>query len=114
MAGLLFRIDNEVMTGMTKPSKTSSLRTWNIPSGSKVNVEPGKPSDMFFISQNIQIRLNEILLKRKKSNLSFSSTLYEEHLSKLWDKNSLREKLYRIIKDGIAHCRFSEFMEKSY
>ena len=66
MAGLLFRIDNEVMTGMTKPSKTSSLRTWNIPSGRKVNVEPGNASDMFFYQSKYTNTTKRDFVKEKE------------------------------------------------
>ena len=37
VTGMLFRIENAVQTGLTTPSKTSALWTWNIPKGQRVD-----------------------------------------------------------------------------
>ena len=44
VAGMLFRIEAAVITGITKPMCTSQLSEWVIPS-KKTNVDPGKLSD---------------------------------------------------------------------
>ena len=49
VADMLFRIEAAVITGITKPTCTSQLSEWVIPS-KKTNVDPGKLSD--FVIRN--------------------------------------------------------------
>ena len=45
---MLFRIDNAVQTGLTTPSKTSVLCTWNIPKSQRVDTTVKPVRDLDF------------------------------------------------------------------
>ena len=47
VAGLLFRVESAVMSGITKPSCTDRLAKWNVPS-TKTQVSPGPVSSVVF------------------------------------------------------------------
>ena len=48
VTGMLFRIENAVQTGLTTPSKTSVLCTWNIPKGQRVDTTVKPVRDLVF------------------------------------------------------------------
>ena len=48
VTGMLFRFENAVQTGLTTPSKTSVLCTWNIPKGQRVNTTVKPVRDLVF------------------------------------------------------------------
>ena len=97
---------------MTKTSKTSRLCTWNVPSGSKVNVQPIPAAEMTFKQSHYTSVTSRDFEKEKESFLSFSTTLHESQCLELADESKLRERLYSVIKDDILTSRFTELMEK--
>ena len=111
VAGILFRIDNAVITGMTKPSQTSLPRAYNIPKGLKIDIDPEMASNMIFYTARYTSTTKRDFAKEKSEYLEFSTTLYDEHLAELSDKDSLRKKLYDRIKGAVPCSRFSELME---
>ena len=46
IAGVLFRMEHAVKTGLTRPASTSQSCKWNVPS-KKNNIKTGKVSDLF-------------------------------------------------------------------
>ena len=48
VVAMLFRIEHAVIFNLTKPTSTSKLCTWNVPSGSKVDVAPKRIKDICF------------------------------------------------------------------
>ena len=45
---MLFRIEHALRFNLTKPTSTSKLCTWNVPSGSKVDMVPKRIKDVCF------------------------------------------------------------------
>ena len=111
VVALLFRVDNAVVTGMTKLSKTSKLCTWNVPSGAKVNVQPTQVSEMTFKQGHYTSASDRNFEKEKEGFLTFAPSLYDEHISELNNESTFRNKLYLSIKDEIKTSRFAELME---
>ena len=111
VVGMLFRIENAVTTGMTKPSQTSRLCKWNVPTGSKVNVEPCEVSKMVFTQSHYTNVSDRNRKFEKQEYLLFSTTLHENHVKEIEDENGFRKKFYNEIKDAISTSRLSELME---
>ena len=112
VAGLLFRVDSAVMKGLTKPSKTSTLSTWNVPSGSKVDVEPTEASKMVFQKCHYTSASNRDFVKEKDAYLKFNPTLHSQEVKMLEDIQGGRKRFYDEIKDIVPTSRFSELMEE--
>ena len=65
VAGLLFRVDMAVMKGLTKPSKTSVLSDWNVPSAQKLTWSRLKCQKWYSKNLTILVSQIEIWLKKK-------------------------------------------------
>ena len=111
VVGFLFRIENAVTTGVTKPSKTSKLCNWNVPSGTKVRLDATLSRDMVFHKHHYTKVSSRDLAEEKKEYLAFSASLYEEHLQQLKNEDELRKSLYESLKAEIPTARISEIME---
>ena len=115
VAGMLFRIEAAVITGITKPTCTSQLSEWVIPS-KKTNVDPGKLSDFVIRKDHYRKKAaaptKEIQLESAQKRLKFSpmSTKQEQYLQQA---SQVRDHFYQAIKGIVPGSCFSEFMEKS-
>ena len=77
-----FRVESFVVIRKSKPSQTSQLCTWNVPTGTKVDITPLSAQEMMFQNQHYA-RLNERdLQKDKESHWSFLR-LYTRHKKQL-------------------------------
>ena len=108
----LFRVESFVVTGKVKPSHTSQLCKWNVPSGTKVDITPLPAQEMMFQNQHY-VRVNEHdLQKDKESYMKFSTTLHSPQNAAVSDAKNLWGKFYMAIKDDIKSSRLGELIEK--
>ena len=112
---MFLRIEAAVITGITKPTCTSQLSEWVIPS-KKTNVDPGKLSDFVirkdYYRKKAAAPTKEIQLESAQKRLKFSpmSAKQEQYLQQA---SQVRDDFYHAIKGIVPGSCFSEFMEKS-
>ena len=69
VTGMLFRIENAIQTGLTTPSKSSVLCTWNIPKGQIVDTTVKPVRDLVFEkSVNTKPKFKSVKLAMIKKN----------------------------------------------
>ena len=111
---MLFRIEAVVITGVTKPTCTSRLSEWVIPS-KNCDLEPGRISSMLIkkdhykkkaIAPSKSALIETANKKRKFSTMSAS----QEHYLQQPDK--VRSDFYEKIKNIVPRSTFAEFMQK--
>ena len=109
---MLFRVEHAVRYNLTKPTSTSKLCSWNVPTGTKVDIKPKKIRDIFFDkAQYMKDDANkEKITENKKKFLDFSAS-WPSNVRKLENKFSTRKELYDIIKDDIHKSCLWEVME---
>ena len=108
---MLLRIENAVQTGLTTPSKTSVLCTWNIPKGQRVDTAVKPVRDLVFeISVYTKPKSKSVKLKNdKKEYLDFSPAVTNQE--KLKDKENLRNSLFTILGKDIPLSCFALSMK---
>lgn len=107
---MLFRIENAVVTGATKPSKTSQKCTWTVPSGTKVDLTALPATQITWQKTHYTKEKQKDLKVEQDAYLSFSASLHESHLAQLHDKEKLREKLFKSMKNELGTSRISELI----
>ena len=98
---MLFCIENAVQTGLTTPSKTSVLCTWNIPKGQRVDTSVKPVWDLVF-EKSVYTKPKSKSVKLandKKEYLEFSPTVTNQE--KLKDKENLSNSLFKLLKKDI-------------
>ena len=101
---MLFRFENAVQTGLTTPSKTSALCTWNIPKGQRVDTTV-KPVLGFEKSVYTKPKSKSVKLANdKKEYLDFSPAMTNQE--KLKDKENLRNSLFTLLEKNIPSSCF--------
>ena len=73
ITAFLFRVESFVVTGKTKPSQTSQLCKWNVPTGTKVDITPMPAQEMMFQNQHYARVNDRDLQKDKESYMKFST-----------------------------------------
>ena len=103
---MLFCIENAVQTGLTTPSKTSVLFTWNIPKGQRVDTSVKPVWDLVF-EKSVYTKPKSKSVKLandKKEYLEFSPTVTNQE--KLKDKENLSNSLFKLLKKDIPSSCF--------
>ena len=103
---MLFCIENAVQTGLTTPSKTSVLCTWNIPKGQRVDTSVKPVWDLVF-EKSVYTKPKSKSVKLandKKEYLEFSPTVTNQE--KLKDKENLSNSLFKLLKKDIPSSCF--------
>jgi len=108
----LFRIESAVIKGLTKPSKTSLLFTWNVPKGAKVDLKYGPIKNLTFQKDHYLKFSSRDLRNESESFRSFQGSLHQEHIADLSDSKKLRDQLYVKLKEHISHSRIAEIIEE--
>ena len=113
VAGLLFRVESAVMSGITKPSCTDRLAKWNVPS-TKTQVSPGPVSSVVFKKDHYRT-LASINRTRQEKNvkgrLTFSPLSAEQELY-VQDESKVRKDIMNIVKLHAPKSCFAELMEE--
>ena len=113
VAGMLFRIEAAVITGVTNPTCTSRLSEWVVPS-SKANVQPGRMSDMVVIKDHYKKKATSLSKDAKsetmKKKLQFNPAS-EGQSDYLKQSSKVRSDFYDKIKGLVPGSCFEEFME---
>ena len=109
VAGLLFRVEAAVLIGVTHPTCTSMLASWNVPSKKK-QINPGRIKDFLFKSESYTKNSLELdtadKLKKKAERRTFL-TMSNSQFTHLNDKNST---LFEAIADIVSRSCFVELM----
>ena len=106
VTGMLFRIENTVQTGLTTPSKTSVLCTWNIPKDQRVDTTVKPPRDLVF-EKSVYTKPKSKSVKLandKKEYLDFSPAVKNQE--KLKDKENLKNSLFTLLEKDISSSCF--------
>ena len=106
-----FKIESAVATGATNPSKTSQLCTWNVPSGSKVNVKPKAIEELTFTKCTYTSGKENNAQDAKEKFMAYLPSLYESHSTELDDKSDIRADLYSILSYDIRTSCLAENIE---
>ena len=94
VAGLLFTVEAVVLTGVTHPTCTSMLASWNLPSKKK-QIFPGRIKDSLFKSESYTKKSLELdtvdRLKKKAERLTFLTISNSQftHFKKKKKKNAM-------------------------
>ena len=110
---MLFRVEAAVSTGATKPSCTSLLAKWNVPTGSKTKLRHKPISDMVFHTheyRNAGDGTGELIAAANQRFKDF--TAYTDTQARfLKNKTAVRQMFYDTLKDSLPHSCFIEMME---
>uniref|UniRef100_A0A7M5VBF9 YqaJ viral recombinase domain-containing protein n=2 Tax=Clytia hemisphaerica TaxID=252671 RepID=A0A7M5VBF9_9CNID len=112
LIGMLFKIENAVTKGLTKPSKTSQKSTWNDRSRGRANLVFGPVEEVVFQKSHYLSESDRDLREEAKGFRAFEGSLYKQHKEELKDSNKLRDRLFQCLKPDIPNSRFAEFMEE--
>ena len=112
IAGLLFRIKTAVLIGVTHPTCTSILASWNIPS-KKTTITPGPVKNFLFKTETYSSKSletdNSDKIKRKLERQIFL-TMPESQAAKSKDKKIVRQELLERISNVLLKSCFVELM----
>ena len=113
VAGMLFRIESAVLTGVAHPTCTSIPSKWIIPKGKKT-IEPGRLSSFVFTLETYQSKsilpTSDERHEVSKKKLDFQ-VMSNTQKSKLEDIDNARITVYNIVKESVPKCCFVEFVE---
>ena len=109
---MLFRIEHAVRHNLTKPTSTSRLCSWNVPSGSSIDKNPQLIKDIFFDQAKYMKdeESKQALIQSKRKLFEFSPS-YPSKIQKLENKTKIRNELYNILKEDIHGSCLWETME---
>ena len=110
---MMFRIEAAVSTGVTKPSCTSLLSKWNVPTGSRTVLVHRPISEMVF-TQHDYTSSNNKGKRQEEAKKKFSQFLTCDKKQEEFLKNTniARNFLYQQIKDIAPQSCFVEMVEK--
>ena len=109
---MLFRLEHAVRYNLTKPTSTSMLCSWNVPSGAKVDTKPKRIKDIFFDkAQYMKDAENKKKLTENKRKFLDFSPSWPSKVQELENTSSTRKKLYNLIKDDIHGSCLWEVIE---
>ena len=110
---MLFRVEAAVSTGATKPSSTSLLAKWNVPTGSKTILIHKPISELVFHRhecRNAGDGTGEKIAASKERFKDFNSYTTTQ-ASFLKNRNAVRTLLYETFKDSLPQSCFVEMIE---
>ena len=108
VTAMLFRVEAAVSSGITKPTCTSKLSAWNVPAATKslLSIKP--------ISEPSVVKAS--YRKRKGTSENEPNYIAHKHFSpyetkEIENPESMRQKIYGLVKDHVPQSRFVEIME---
>ena len=112
VTAMLFRVEAAVISGATKPSSTSMLACWNVPTGCKTKLVHKPIVDMTFTKHHYKSG-EHISKKIASSNKCYQNynVAGREKSQILQNENLLRESLYNALKEDACDSCFIELME---
>ena len=111
VTAMLFRVEAAVRSGATKPSSTSMLACWNVPTGCKTTLVHKPLADMTFHKHHCKKR------KTNAQNIECNNDYYKsfnvtgEYETFLQNPKEHRSFLYNTLKDDASRSCFMEVME---
>ncbi|KAL5021765.1 hypothetical protein ScPMuIL_000920 [Solemya velum] len=109
IAGMLFRVEAAVKTGMTKPTCTSQISTWNVPS-KKITMKPLRVSDASWTKDHYKktgsSRKPSLDAKKSFTPLTKQQQQFAENVV------DLRKKVLGAVKKGAPNSCFVQLIEK--
>lgn len=110
VVAMLFRVEYAVRHGLTKPTSTSTLCYWNVPSGVKINLQPTKFKELYFDKSQYLKGKKQQAIDNKKKFLQFSPS-WDNTRNKLQNKKTTRDAVYKTIKNDIHGSCLWEILE---
>ena len=108
---LLFRVEAAVRIGATKPSSTSLLSKWNVPTGTKSKISHTPIADMVFnkyqYNKSKSSKSKIANANEKYKTFQFSSPQKSTYLQ---NKKEVRLNLFQKLKDASSDSCFVEIM----
>ena len=111
VTAMLFRIEAAVSSGVTKPTCTSRLAAWNVPSGSKTVLDMKPICELEFLKHTYRKRANVEETQQNRTIYNAFSPSYESDLKKISSGGIIRQKIYEAFKDCASTSRFVELIE---
>ena len=113
VAGLLFRIESAVMSGITSTTCTDKLAQWVIPKRKQLQLKPCPASDMIFKKDHYSKRTAQ---KEKEENQKVVSKrkytpLTEEQVNLVRNGDHCRHIVYKAIGEHAQSSVFAAFMK---
>ena len=113
VAGMLFRIESAILTGVAHPTCTSVRAKWVIPKVKK-SIEPGLLSSFIFAHESYQSKsikpTSEEQKEKTMRKLNYQVMSASQH-SKLQKTDEARNDIYSLVKDSVPKSCFVELME---
>ena len=108
VVAMFFRIEHAVIFNFTTPTSTSKLCTWNVPSGSKVDVAPKRIKDICFGKAQYMKKQNSKnkTTASKRKFLAFSPN-WSETANKLQKTANTHHKFYNVTKGALSGLKQS-------
>lgn len=112
IAGVLFRLEHAVKTGMTRPASTSKPSVWTIPK-KKTKINPGKVTDLIWKKSHYTKLPSDLEKENEKSAKKKCFTpLNKTQEKKVQDGNKMRLDLHKVLKEDIPNSCFTLLMDK--
>lgn len=108
VTGMLFRVEAAVSAGVTKPTCTSRLSKWNVPTGTKTVLEMKPIKELTFSKHNYFKGRDST--NNDLNRIAYNSFTPNENIP-LESPDALRSNIYGIMKEIIPDSRFVELME---
>ncbi|XP_047130217.2 uncharacterized protein LOC124810062 [Hydra vulgaris] len=114
VAGLLFRIESAVITGVSNPTCTSLKASWNVPSKKKL-IEPGLVSNFVFTQDSYLKKSVQKSTEKRKSAGQFKikfQVMSDSQKKVLNNGDIVRSELFNEIQNIIPNSCFVELTEQ--
>ena len=109
VTAMLFRVEAAFSSGITKPTCTSKLSTWNVPAPTKTILSL-KPICEYTVSKS-NYKNGRDKSENDKNRLTYKSySPYEE--KPMESPEMMRQKILGLVKDSVPESRFVEVMER--
>ena len=108
---MLFRVEAAVRSGATKPSSTSMLACWNVPTGCKTKLVHKPLADMTFHKHHYKKRKTNVQNIECNSDYYKSFNVTGEYETFLRDPKEHKSFVYNMLKDDASGSCFIELME---
>ena len=114
VTAMLFRVEAAVRSGTTKPSSTSVLAKWNVPTGCKTVLKHQPISKLTFHKHHYKKGEKNTKEKIETANNSYNNFTHFANPSQaklLQNRSKVREQLYQQLKHVAAESCFIELAE---
>ncbi|XP_028407527.1 uncharacterized protein LOC114530141 [Dendronephthya gigantea] len=108
VTAMLFRIEAAVSSGVTKPTCTSKLSTWNVPAATKSLLSIKPIGELTVVKASYRKRKGT---SENEPNCTAYKNFSPYETKEVENPESMRKKIYSLVKDHIPESRFVEIME---